>query len=40
MTKQTVIDTTIGELVKLKGKWEGTGFNVLTVPGPSVEPQN
>lgn len=40
MSNPPVIDTRLGELADLEGKWEGEGFNMLAVPDPSKGPRD
>lgn len=39
MINPSVIDTKLGELADLEGKWEGEGFNMLAVPDRTESPQ-
>lgn len=39
MSNPPVIDTRLGELTDLEGKWEGEGFNMLAVPDRTESPQ-
>lgn len=39
MSNPPVIDTKLGELADLEGKWEGEGFNMLAVPDRTESPQ-